>query len=227
VLRIESARVVPLALAGDLPGLESWTDDTSEPRLVRLVRDPTLAPGELRAAVGLLHARGPMTVPEVQRALGSSRTATEAIVRRLVGAGVVLEAGFTPTDALHVLGELDLGDRDASRRGAEVLGSRLGLNAERFSQEVLRTVNERLEDALLEHVIKREMGEGAAGLLARRRSCELLDLDISLRTPIVGLGAASRCFLPAVAQALGVEVVFPEHYEVGNAVGAAQLALSQ
>ena len=42
-----------------------------------------------------------------------------------------------------------------------------------------------------------------------------------MRPRIIGIGAAAPFLLPDVAARLGTEVVFPEHYEVGNALGAA------
>ena len=47
---------------------------------------------------------------------------------------------------------------------------------------------------------------------------------ITLMIPVVGIGAAARSLLPGVARRLGTEVVFPDHYEVGNALGAVFMA---
>jgi hypothetical protein len=41
---------------------------------------------------------------------------------------------------------------------------------------------------------------------------------------LVGIGAAARFILPKVAKSLGTQVVFPAHYEVGNALGAILMA---
>jgi N-methylhydantoinase A/oxoprolinase/acetone carboxylase beta subunit len=38
--------------------------------------------------------------------------------------------------------------------------------------------------------------------------------------PIVGVGAAAKAFLPPVADAMKTVIIFPENYEVANAVGA-------
>ena len=46
-----------------------------------------------------------------------------------------------------------------------------------------------------------------------------LGCHILLKDPIVGIGAPANAFLPAVAQALGTQIILPEHYEVANAVG--------
>jgi hypothetical protein len=46
-----------------------------------------------------------------------------------------------------------------------------------------------------------------------------LGSSISLKTPLVGIGAPAGAFLPPVAQALHTELILPPHYEVANAVG--------
>ncbi len=46
-----------------------------------------------------------------------------------------------------------------------------------------------------------------------------LGCQISLKVPLVGIGAPARAFLPAVALALGTSIILPEHYAVANAVG--------
>jgi hypothetical protein len=49
----------------------------------------------------------------------------------------------------------------------------------------------------------------------------VLGIDFSLKIPLIGIGAAARYFLPAVAARLATTVSFPPYSEVGNAVGAA------
>ena len=50
-----------------------------------------------------------------------SSTAQRATLDRLVSRGLVLIAGFTPSDAMHVLGRQDQWNREAARLGAESL----------------------------------------------------------------------------------------------------------
>jgi hypothetical protein len=48
----------------------------------------------------------------------------------------------------------------------------------------------------------------------------LFSYSFKLEVPIVGIGAAARYLLPEVANKLQTEVIFPSHFEVGNALGA-------
>ena len=71
-----------------------------------------------------------------------------------------------------------------------------------------------------------DLGQQSAPFLNRRDN-ELFSVHFSLKLPIIGIGAAARCFLPAVAARLGTTVVFPEYCEVGNAIGAALIGLDE
>ncbi len=47
----------------------------------------------------------------------------------------------------------------------------------------------------------------------------ILGVNFQLKIPIVGIGAPAPAFLTPVAQALHTNLIFPEHFEVANAVG--------
>jgi hypothetical protein len=48
-----------------------------------------------------------------------------------------------------------------------------------------------------------------------------LNSTISLKVPIIGIGAPAAIFLPPVADLLHTDLLLPAHYEVANAIGAA------
>ena len=66
-----------------------------------------------------------------------------AAARRLIGI-----SGFTPTDALHVLGRLDLWSSRAALAGAEVLSAQAGLTPQEFAQKVIEGVYAKGAEAL-------------------------------------------------------------------------------
>ena len=63
--------------------------------------------------------------------------------------------------------------------------------------------------------------EGNSAHFLNRLDNDLFSVHFALKLPIIGIGAAARCFLPNVAARLGTTVTFLEHCEVGNAIGAA------
>jgi len=60
-----------------------------------------------------------------------------------------------------------------------------------------------------------------AAFLHRKEDNPLIDVAITIKPPIIGIGAGAPFFLPQVAEQLGTTITFPEHFQVGNAVGAA------
>lgn len=143
---------------------------------------------------------------------------------------VVQRAGFTPTDALHVLGRFRLWDAEASRLGAELLAAQAGLSVESFCQQVVRGTSDRVATELVSKVLEDEVGAPdwageptAAALLERALNDPQdgdLNCDLTLRRPLVAIGAPVEAYMPRVAERLHTELVIPPHAEVANAVGA-------
>jgi len=152
--------------------------------------------------------------------------------------GLVRRAGFTPTDALHVLGRFRQWDVEAARLGATLLAEQIGLTVEAFCEEIVRRFSVKVATELVSKVLEDEVGrpnwEGeptAAALLQRAlgggpagdgNGAQPSDLSyaLTLRRPLVAIGAPVAAYLPQVADALHTELIIPEHAEVANAVGA-------
>jgi N-methylhydantoinase A/oxoprolinase/acetone carboxylase beta subunit len=151
-------------------------------------------------------------------------------IERLEARRLILRAGFTPTDALHVLGRFQRWDAEASRLGAELLASQMSLLTEEFCERVVASVSQRAATALISKVLSDEAAlpdwerePSAAALLARaldRVSDSDLACQLTLRRPMVAVGAPVGAYLPAAAQVLHTELVIPDHAEVANAIGA-------
>jgi hypothetical protein len=47
-----------------------------------------------------------------------------------------------------------------------------------------------------------------------------LGSQIALKIPVIGIGAPAKIFLPRVAEILHTKLIFPEDFQVANAVGA-------
>jgi N-methylhydantoinase A/oxoprolinase/acetone carboxylase beta subunit len=160
---------------------------------------------------------------------------------------LVLRAGFTPTDALHVLGRFERWDAEASRLGAALLAAQAGLAPEALCERVSSGVSDRVTSALVGKVLgdeaalpdgsnepsSRARAEGLAAVWERETSADPLlaralgsvpasDLDcrLTLRRPLVAVGAPVEAYLPRVSRQLSTELIVPPHAEVANAVGA-------
>lgn len=168
-----------------------------------------------------LAANGPATPARLRQELNVAESSLDKAIARLQAGRAIIACGFTPTDALHVLGALRLGELEPARRGAEILAALRGLSPEQFCARVLDRARQTIATTILTALSDREVGPALAQFITRPEPNPLLDITIRLRPPIIGIGAAAPFLLPEAASTLGTTVVFPEHYAVGNAVGAA------
>jgi N-methylhydantoinase A/oxoprolinase/acetone carboxylase beta subunit len=168
-------------------------------------------------------------------------------LRRLVDRGLATLAGFTPSDALHVLGRHGGWSRDAARLGAAILATeernvtaRKGKDSpEVLAERVYELVIRQAARVVLESALAQDPGVephngrwGPLGILidrvvAAQPVSRLLDAQPRLATPLVAIGAPAAAFYPEVARRLGAQLVIPEHAAVCNAVGAVVGVVSQ
>lgn len=169
-------------------------------------------------------------------------------LHRLADAGLATIAGFTPSDAMHVLGRQHGWCREAAEYGARILAteernaraSRAAASpvdiCERTYEHVVRETGRVLLAAALAHdpgVGAHGRGWGALGdrlieeVVAGRRFSSLLETRIELARPLVAIGAPAGAYYPEVARRLGAQLSIPTHAEVCNAVGAVAGVVSQ
>jgi hypothetical protein len=86
---------------------------------------------------------------------------------------------------------------------------------------------EKIENCILEYVIGRYWGKTVSSFIAKSRNHPVVGVDFSLNIPLVGIGAAASFFLQDIADNLSTTVIFPDHCEVGNAVGAARICFEK
>ncbi|MBC2722979.1 hydantoinase/oxoprolinase family protein [Desulfosporosinus sp.] len=152
-------------------------------------------------------------------------------LKNLEQAQVIGRISFTPTDLLHVLNTFTDYNVAAAQEGARILAHRLGLELDKFVENVLSEIHAALCMTILQSFAYREglrinlSAETSVAFLLR----SLLNgthkrgfkSEITLDYPIVALGAPVSGYLPTVGRNLNTPVLIPMHAEVANAVGAA------
>jgi len=179
--------------------------------------------GERERAV--LDALGDRPRP-LRELAGTSRAM--GVIDGLRRRGIVQLAGFTPSDAAHVLGRQATWSTPAALLGAR-LGARL-LDMRSPTEERTLAFAQRVWEATVTRsaraVLDTALGSAAASPLldavcAGRPLIGAARVTVTPTVPVVAVGGPVRVFYGEVGTRLGCEVVFPERYEVANAVGAA------
>ncbi len=218
------ARVIPLSMAEGFPECTSWLGADLKGKCISLLPEfDTRKEDDM--IIYALAANGPSTADTIRQKTGFSGVPLDKRLEQLTRSQIILETGFTPTDALHVLGKIDIGDKAEARAGAETLAALLSMDAKSFCTTIIAMTETRIEDLLIDYVIHRYWGKSLTGFISTRNDHPVLDVKFSMKIPLIGIGAAARYFLPRVAERLGTTVEFPEHCEVGNGVGAALLGM--
>ncbi len=157
----------------------------------------------------------------------------ERALHRLEQRGVVMRAGFTPTDASHLLGLQTSWSAQAAKLGAQLLMrySRDNLGASydnelQFAEAVTRQVSQLTSLALVD-ALSGTSGERLTDSQRTliERSFRITDavpfsLVPRLSISVVGLGAPVAGYYPAMATFLGTRLHVPEFGHVANALGA-------
>lgn len=157
----------------------------------------------------------PVSVVELSEKTGDHPLLFTKTLRSLVQKRCISQIGFTPTDALHVLGEYEVWEGEASRLGAKILGSALGQGEEDFCRSVKQKFAKNIALELIAFFVKD----------LRKSDLEKV-MDSSAYTkfkitvPVVLIGAPVRAYVDELLEFVDADLLIPEHHEVGNAVGA-------
>jgi N-methylhydantoinase A/oxoprolinase/acetone carboxylase beta subunit len=174
--------------------------------------------------------QGPVCAQRLVQELGCLKPAFLDI-EPLLENQLVRAFGFTPTDALHLLGRMAFWDAALARRYATLLGEPAGLDAQQLAQLaeelVVRRVSRELLMTRLVDLTGTRSVEGDHGFVARAllerglgEARDALGVELRLGIPVIGIGAPAAFFLPGAAHRLNTETVIPTDGDVANAIGA-------
>ncbi len=182
-----------------------------ENQILSVLATHPMQPEEVAAAIGVPH---PRMLP----------------LQHLLEQRLVAYSGFTPTDALHVLGTFQQWDAQAALDAAcSCAGTER--NAKAWATAIVKAFQKKLAA----EIARMALHETLPDLAANQRSAEaLLDhlanrselqdakpqLQLVIPWPIIGIGAPAGAFTPGAAHLLAAKCNIPAHADVANAVGA-------
>ena len=167
-----------------------------------------------------------------------------AALERLVGRGLVMLCGVTPSDASHVLGRLSAWDGAAAEKALRLMGRKRNGKGERFSQDphhlagqIIDQLTAQTVDCLLEAALGEDtaFAEQSPAALARHILMKkglnhhkgIVEISARLGVSVIGLGASAASYYQDVGRVLGCEMILPEFAGVANAIVAVVGQVSQ
>lgn len=231
-IHIGPRRVIPLATAAkEYPSILEKirnTGNLSYLTTYQASRKTVKAETEVHQLLDAINKLNPVAEDELKAGLDEfTKMRFEESLAKLEELDAVMRIGFTPLDILHVQKRYIVGDAEASQLGAQMLGDQMGKTPEEFCQEARAVLVKKAGAAVLKKLItewsKSENLCGTCHLLMDKsmdKDQRYFNCTMEPVFPIVGVGGPAEEFLPALKEILNTEVIIPECYEVGNAVGA-------
>jgi len=153
----------------------------------------------------------------------------------LLARGNVLRTGLTPTDVMHVLGSYTPGDVEAAGIGLRLLAEKMDREPQALARAIMTRAVTRVGEEVLKKVVADEAGDlpGDRPLVqllhasAGERMFRGMEVKVKLDRPVVGIGAPANDFIGPLRDRMDVQVIIPDHHDVGNAVGAVCSEISE
>ncbi|WP_292471072.1 hydantoinase/oxoprolinase family protein [Methanolobus sp.] len=155
----------------------------------------------------------PVSAIEISSVLSSniSTKVLDSLLKKRLIQGI----GFTPTDALHVLGVYTKWDVDTAEIGAMNLSRYVSKGKYDFSTYVRELVAKNMAADLMCYILPHHPVEMIGDLLSHEYPAKL-----KVELPVVLLGGPSQAYGSELRSLIEADVVVPDFADVGNAVGA-------
>ncbi|KIR02032.1 N-methylhydantoinase (ATP-hydrolyzing) [Lachnospiraceae bacterium TWA4] len=241
---LEDERVIPLCiLADEYPFIVNELKvlaqgDGSHTRWIHeyyvLQKEITNKEGYSEAELEICEALkdGPLSLMKLAKKLHSPVYSLN--LTSLEKKGIIMRAGMTPTDVMHIKGDYTQYCTEASVYAATFVARCSCMSLEEFCDWVYEEVKHKMYTHLAEIFLRRdfkELKDEPIGTLQyfieknwkqARGKDSSKNLEVSFKVPevFIGIGGPTKIFLPDVAKAFGSYAVIPEYAAVANAVGA-------
>ncbi|MFH1738022.1 MAG: hydantoinase/oxoprolinase family protein, partial [bacterium] len=150
-------------------------------------------------------------------------------LERLEENHLIQRCGLTPTDLLHVTGQVDLWDVEAAVRLCDLFGKLVGMKRNELAEHVIQQIIRNLTVELLKKQMDKQIDPNEIDHSPSAKALvdnllngggEGYSVRVKLQDPVIGIGAPVHFFLPKAAELLETKAVIPPNADVANAVGA-------
>lgn len=225
-INVGPRRVLPLCLAAvKYPGFKTLLTTGRTPSKYQLAENMQPTKFFVRTgkeAIGLSDSEKeilsvigdePLSINDIFWKLG--KVTSPDYIDFLIQKRLVQAIGFTPTDALHVLGEYREWDAEASLIGAKIFGRIIPMDEYDLCRKVKKEVAINMALSLMGYIFE---GVDQKALNKIIRGDYLSQFKVNI--PVVLLGGPVRAYVEELGQLIDAKILVPEYTEVGNAVGA-------
>ncbi|MCO5382590.1 MAG: hydantoinase/oxoprolinase family protein [Methanosarcina barkeri] len=145
----------------------------------------------------------------------TQKTLSPGLLDSLIRKRLIQAIGFTPTDALHVLGEYTAWDKEASKVGAKLLERYTQIDHIKLCKQIKNDVARNMALDLVSFILKDVPSREIEKILLSDRF-----MQFRMKIPVVLIGGPVVSYIEELKQILDADIIVPEYSEVGNAVGA-------
>ncbi|MDY9926747.1 hydantoinase/oxoprolinase family protein [Methanosarcina sp.] len=145
----------------------------------------------------------------------TQKTLSPGLLDSLIRKRLIQAIGFTPTDALHVLGDYRGWDVEASIAGAKLLERYTQTDHIELCRRIKRDVAKNMAVNLMSFVLKDVPSQEIEKIILSDRFAQF-----RMKIPVVLIGGPVVAYTEELKQILDADIIVPKYSEVGNAVGA-------
>ncbi|MEL4304445.1 hydantoinase/oxoprolinase family protein [Methanococcoides sp. LMO-2] len=226
VISVGPRKVIPVCMAAaKWPSIKDKLKKASVPSKIQLCEN--IQPTKFYIRTGSKPDIMGKTEKELFDRIGDEPTSISEIFTDGLPSSVFLELlvkkklvhaiGFTPTDALHVLGDYTEWDNEASEIAAGILSKMIQAERTDFCEDVKSSFGKNMAAYVMSYLL-REIDHADIRKIIDNKDEYLTSFKVGV--PVVLLGGPVRAYVDDVRDAIDAEIILPEHAEVGNAVGA-------
>lgn len=175
---------------------------------------------------------GPLILGNAAKSCGCDFYTFDA--RRLEEDGIIMRAGLTPTDIMHIKGDFTEYNRSASLAAARFVAAYAKMSVEQLCDKIYDMVNERLYCNLVRILLQEEyfpqkkesLSEDLTEFVrisyrrAKNNETDYFSNLFRTKATLIAAGAPTHIFIDTVARLLGTTSVVPKYASVANAIGA-------
>ncbi len=181
----------------------------------------------------VIEGKGPLNKMEIINMV-EGLWVIDAELNSMIQKEVLRIAALTPTDVMVFLKKFSLGNKAGADAGIIALSNKLGMTKKQAAIALFEEIKTLVAEAVMTKVFDdrfRNWYDNGSKVLMRRlvskTRTDTVEILPKFKIPIVGVGAPSQFMMEDLAERLNAEVLFPEHNDVGNAIGAITSKVSE